>query len=123
VFLGEKKCGKTSLIYKFFDESPKEDIPETTALDFKYTHKLKDEKKVTVNVYEMGGGRILSSMLSTCLTEESILDTTVCICVDLSKPGNCVDSVLFWLNVIREQIQVIADKLQKSNPLKFSLLQ
>ena len=51
------------MIYKFFDESPKEDIAETTALDFKYTHKLKDEKKVTVNVYEMGGGRILSSML------------------------------------------------------------
>ena len=111
IFLGEKKCGKTSLIGKFFDDSAKEDIPETTALDFKYTHKSKDEKKMTVNVYEMGGGRTLSSLLSTCLSEENILNTTVCICVDLSKPGNCVDSVLFWLNVVREQIQVIADKL------------
>jgi len=79
-------------------------VPETTALDFKYSVKQKYEKKVTVNVYELGGGRINSSMLSTCLTEESILNTTVCICVDLSKPGNSVDSVLFWLNVIREQI-------------------
>ena len=123
IFLGEKRCGKTSLIQKFFDENPKEDLPETTALDFKYTVKSKDERKVTVNVYELGGGRIISNMLSTCLTEESILDTTVCICVDLSKPGNSVDSVLFWLNVIREQIQVIAEKLQKSNPEKFALLQ
>ena len=66
--------------------------------------KQKDEKKFTVNVFELGGGRLISSMLSACLTEENILDATVCICVDLSKPGNSVDSVLFWLNAIREQI-------------------
>ena len=55
-----------------FDENPKDDIPPTTALDFQYTTKIKDDKKLTINVYELGGGRILSSMLSSCLTEESI---------------------------------------------------
>jgi len=34
IFVGEKRCGKTSLIQKYFDENPKDDVPETTALDY-----------------------------------------------------------------------------------------
>jgi GTPase SAR1 family protein len=34
IFVGEKRSGKTSLIQKFFDENPKDDVPPTTALDF-----------------------------------------------------------------------------------------
>jgi len=70
---------------------------------------------MTVNIYEMGGGRILSNMLQTCLTENNILEATICISLDLSKPGGCIDSLLFWLNVVREQIQIIAEKLSKTN--------
>ena len=39
IFVGEKRCGKSSLIQKFFDENPKEDMPVTTALDYQYTTK------------------------------------------------------------------------------------
>jgi GTPase SAR1 family protein len=39
IFVGEKRCGKTSLIQKYFDENPKDDVPETTALDYQYTVK------------------------------------------------------------------------------------
>lgn len=68
IFVGEKRSGKTSLIQKFFDETPKDDVPPTTALEFQYCHKIKDDKKVTVNAYELGGGRVLASMLSSCIT-------------------------------------------------------
>lgn len=70
IFVGEKRCGKSSLIQKFFDENPKEDMPVTTALDYQYTTKQKEDKKVTVNVYEIGGGRTLSSMLSSCISDD-----------------------------------------------------
>jgi len=53
--------------------------------------------------------------LQTCLTENNILEATICISLDLSKPGGCIDSLLFWLNVVREQIQIIAEKLSKTN--------
>lgn len=68
IFVGEKRSGKTSLIQKFFDETPKDEVPPTTALEFVYSHKIRDDKKVTVNAYELGGGRVLSSMLSSCIT-------------------------------------------------------
>lgn len=45
-------------------------MPVTTALDYQYTTKQKDDKKVTVNVYEIGGGRTLSSMLSSCISDD-----------------------------------------------------
>ena len=102
VFLGEKKSGKSSLIAKFLDEPVKEDMPETTALDFKYGTKIREDKKVKVNVYELGGGRILANMLGAAINQNAIANTTVCIVVDLSKPGNSIDSLLFWLNAVRE---------------------
>ena len=102
VFLGEKKSGKSSLIAKFLDEPVKEEMPETTALDFKYGTKLREDKKVKVNVYELGGGRVLANMLGAALNANSIGSTTVVITIDLSKPGNSIDSLLFWLNAVRE---------------------
>lgn len=83
-------------------------MPPTTALEFQYSTKQKDDKKVTVNAYELGGGRTLSSMISACMSADTIHDTTVCICVDLSKAGNSIDSALYWFNAVREQTEQIA---------------
>jgi GTPase SAR1 family protein len=52
--VGEKHCGKSSLISKFLEEPVKEDMKETTALDFRYGTRVKDEKKQKVNIYELG---------------------------------------------------------------------
>lgn len=42
------------MIAKFLDESVKEDMKETTALDFRYGTRVKDDKKQKVNIYELG---------------------------------------------------------------------
>jgi len=42
VFVGEKGCGKSSLISKFLDEPLKDDMKETTALEYKYGTRVKD---------------------------------------------------------------------------------
>ena len=52
--MGEKRSGKSSLISKFLDEPVKDDMKETTALDFRYGTRIKDEKKQKVNIYELG---------------------------------------------------------------------
>jgi hypothetical protein len=41
----------------------KMDIKSTVALDFMFGNKKRDEEKVRVNTYELGGGRVLSNML------------------------------------------------------------
>jgi hypothetical protein len=38
----------------------------------------------------------------------------IVITIDLSKPGNAIDSLLFWINVVREQIEIC--KSQITNP-------
>jgi len=123
VFLGEKRCGKTSLIQKFFDETPKDDSPPTTALEYRYSVKTVQEKKVIVNTYELGGGRTISSMIGSCMSAETLPDTCVCICVDLSKPGNAIESVMFWLNAVREQTEAIAKSMENNNSARLRLLQ
>ena len=77
-------------------------MPPTTALDYKYTVKHRDEKKITINTYELGGGRQNSSMIQACASAESLTETTFCICVDLSKPGNSIESALYWMQAVRE---------------------
>jgi GTPase SAR1 family protein len=54
VFVGEKLSGKSSLIAKFLDDPVKDDMKETTALDFRYGTRTKDDKKQKVNIYELG---------------------------------------------------------------------
>lgn len=54
VFVGEKLSGKSSLIAKFLDEPVKEEMKETTALDYRYGTRIKEEKKQKVNIYELG---------------------------------------------------------------------
>ncbi len=61
--MGDKMSGKSSLIAKLLDEPLKDDMKETTALDFRYGTRIKDEKKQKLNIYELGGGRTLSSLL------------------------------------------------------------
>ena len=46
--------GKSSLIAKFLDEPVKEEMKETTALDYRYGTRIKEEKKQKVNIYELG---------------------------------------------------------------------
>jgi len=111
VFVGEKGIGKSSLIAKFLDESFGDEMPPTTALDFKHGIKSREEKKVKVNIYELGGGRNQAHMLSAALNAGNIASTTVCLAVDLSKPGNSIDSLLYWLNAVREQSQVALQAL------------
>ena len=70
--------------------SSSEDIKETAALDFKYGTKKRDEQKVRIQSYELGGGRVLANMLQAALRNVDTV-ASICIVIDLSKPGNCVD--------------------------------
>lgn len=74
----------------------------TTALDFKSGSKQRDDKSVKVNVYELGGGRVLANLLSTVFVGNIIDSITIVLCIDLSKPGNSIEDLLFWLKTIRD---------------------
>ena len=101
VFCGDKKVGKTNLIYKLLDiqVNSQDQIKETIALDYKYGTKTFEDHKTKVNTYELGGGRVLSNLLQSPLCTSNLINiASICIVIDLSKPGNCIDSLLFWMD-------------------------
>ena len=103
MFVGDAKAGKSSMISKFLDIQTKDDMQETMAL--KYMHGTKTNKnneKVNVNVYELGGGRTFSNLLEAALVSPgNIHETTVVVCLDLDNPGNTIDNLIFWLAHVR----------------------
>ena len=103
IFVGEKGSGKSSLISKFLDQQVKDEMVETTALEFSSGLKLSGDKRVKTNIYELGGGRNFANLLEAALIGGNVAHTTVCIVLDLTKPGNTIDSCLFWINAIKEQ--------------------
>ena len=91
------------MINKFLELTVKDEMAETTALEFKSGLKLQGDKKVKTNVYELGGGRNFANLLEAAFCGGNIANTTVCIVLDLTKPGITVASLLFWLNAVKEQ--------------------
>ena len=73
-------------------------------------------------MFIIGGGRILSNLLAAPLTAFSISTTAVCIVIDLSAPGGAIDSLLYWIAVIREHSQKAIEELQKTNPKVFAAM-
>ena len=67
----------------------------------------------------LGGGRILSNLLQAPINAFNIPSTAICITIDLSTPGNSIDSLLYWLNVAKEFSKSALDNLQKSQPAVF----
>lgn len=55
-----------------------------------------------MSVYEVGGGRVLSDLIGVPMNHRQITNTNIVIAVDLSKPGNAIDSLLYWINAVRE---------------------
>jgi dynein light intermediate chain 2 len=116
IFIGEKQSGKSSLIIRYLDEPLREKMPKTTALDFRSGLKKRGQDEQKVNIYELGGGRILSNMLKAPLNGHNTPNTTVCIVIDLSMPGNSIDNLMYWLNAVREHIQMGIKEANEQNP-------
>ena len=106
IVLGEKKSGKSSLITAFLNESSREESKTTAALEFRFGRKIAGSSKEVVNIYELGGGRLMSNLISAPLTGDNIVNCICMIVLDLSKPGLVLDSLEYWLNVARENIDI-----------------
>ena len=76
-----------------------------------------------VNTYDLGGGRVLSSLLKAPLHPNNLGSiATVCVVLDLSKPGNLVDSLLFWLHAVKKQLKVAHSELERTNQAELKKL-
>jgi hypothetical protein len=57
---------------------------------------------------------VLANMLQAALRNVGAV-ASICIILDLSKPGNVVDSLIFWLKEVRQYCDNALKELQNSN--------
>lgn len=116
--MGDKQSGKTSLIARLLDEPIKEDQKETTALDFRFGTRVREEKKQKLNIYELGGGRTLASLLHAPINAFTLAGGTLvaCIVLDLANPGSSVENLLFWLGALREVTAKATQEITQKMP-------
>lgn len=74
--------------------------------------------------YELGGGRVLSNLLQSPLSTNNLINVaSICIVIDLSKPGNCIESLLFWITEVKKYSMASLKDLKQSKPEELAVLQ
>ena len=83
------------------DEAPK----PTSAMEYSFARRNIENKKEVSHIYELGGGRLLKNLVAVSLNRENIKNALYIIVLDLSQPGNVMDSLIFWFDSIREHVK------------------
>lgn len=118
VFVGDQGCGKSTLLQSFLKPTAasSKDYKPTIALDYNYARKTANGIKSVAHMWEVGGDLLEPRLLEIPLTRTAILTAAVVvICCDLSKPHNCVVSVLQSISAVREVLKKRSAEIQASN--------
>jgi dynein light intermediate chain 2 len=102
LFIGSQNSGKTTLILQFLD---REEPPKPTiALEYTYGRRPKgiNMAKDVTHLWELGGGTMLSKLISVPITPETISNVSVIIVLDLSKPEELWDTLEVLLKEVNE---------------------
>ena len=109
--------GKTTA-QNYFLQPSKDDTPKpTVAMD--YTHgrrssRANSSQKDIAHIWELGGGKKLADLIKVPKTLERFLNFHVVICIDLSKPSKCFDSLKTWMEIINKRIDECMGQLERS---------
>jgi len=133
IFVGDGDTGQTSLITSIVNPGKEDKVKATVALEYSFARramgpsnddlKRKSEGEKTLvsstlaqvsDIWDLGGGREMSPLLSSCLTKDNLVSATLVIVLDLSNPLTCADSLLFWLTEINKISNVCMSKLSCS---------
>ena len=86
----------------------KEEPPKpTSAVEYSYARRNTDNRKEIVHFYEMAGGKFIKDLTSVPLTLNSIKNVTFVITLDLSNPATVLESLIFWVENIKENVSFI----------------
>ncbi|CAD6189939.1 unnamed protein product [Caenorhabditis auriculariae] len=83
VICGNKKSGKSSLQMNFVER--KEELKEAVGLEFSYARRTRGNVKDVANLWELGGGHELSSLLALPFKPENLDVSSIFLVLDLTK--------------------------------------
>ena len=114
IVVGSKGSGKSSLILGFVNKA---DAPKpTTALEYKYARFSSKEgsRVIIANIWELAGDTQLAQLLDVVLSPPRLARSQVVIVADLSKPGDVLRTVTYWLDAVRARVDACTREMRKT---------
>jgi dynein light intermediate chain 2 len=116
IVVGEKGCGKTTVIATLAGEEAKAERKPTAGMDYKFSIKKAESSKIVGNFHEIGGGRLMSDLLKTALNPKKLSSTVLIICIDMSQPDTALIHLNFWISKAVEAVNKAYEELANSDP-------
>nr|XP_047913602.1 cytoplasmic dynein 2 light intermediate chain 1 isoform X1 [Anser cygnoides] len=116
LFVGSKNGGKTTIILRCLE---REEIPKPTlALEYTFGRRARrhNAPKDIAHFWELGGGTSLQELIRIPITSNNIRSFAVVLVLDLSKPNELWTTMENLLQAIRDHVNKILAKLEKTNP-------
>merc|ERR1711879_122500 len=105
VVLGDRNCGKTSLLSNLKNKDLHKDA-KGLAIDYTYLEVKEDEDVLTrINVWQLEGEREHDSLLKFALNADNIHKSAVLITLDFSKPWDLAETLESWLETVTKHIK------------------
>uniref|UniRef100_A0A8C3CWI5 Cytoplasmic dynein 2 light intermediate chain 1 n=1 Tax=Cairina moschata TaxID=8855 RepID=A0A8C3CWI5_CAIMO len=108
--------GKTTIILRCLE---REEIPKPTlALEYTFGRRARrhNAPKDIAHFWELGGGTSLQELIRIPITSNNIRSFAVVLVLDLSKPNELWTTMENLLQAIRDHVNKILAKLEKTNP-------
>uniref|UniRef100_A0A2S2R9V5 Cytoplasmic dynein 2 light intermediate chain 1 n=1 Tax=Sipha flava TaxID=143950 RepID=A0A2S2R9V5_9HEMI len=113
--IGNKNCGKSTLIHKFFDKSEKP--KPTLALEYSFARRSgKSLTKDICHVWELGGGLVFKDLLSVIIEKTKGKRLSVVLVLDLSKPDVVWSTMESLLKEVKTHLRNIPG-IEDRNPI------
>lgn len=120
VIVGEPASGKSTLIQGYLKPGLNKEIKPTVALEYNFARKRSTtnsgaQSSSIVHFWELGGEINEPKLLEIPITKRNLSNSSVVICVDLSKPGNVLACMQKWTKVVREYVKRLITEIKLSS--------
>lgn len=93
IIIGDKGSGKSTIMNNIIgSNSNKENYSPTSGISFNYLRQQVGQKKILLNLYEIGGGIDNIELIKTIINEDNYFNTYFLISLDFNKPENLLNS-------------------------------
>ncbi|CAL8069515.1 unnamed protein product [Calicophoron daubneyi] len=110
LFIGSKNGGKTTIIHRFLERDDR--VKPTLALDYTFGRKsaINFAAKSVVHIWELGGGSQLADLIDITINPENVLNLTMILVLDLSKPEELWDTMEKLLDAARRRYRQLVSR-------------
>ena len=116
LFVGSKSSGKSTLINKFLNPNKKDKPKPTVAMEYTFGRRSSGNGKDIAHIWELGGGKKLSDLVSVPLTQERLASLVTVVVLDLSVPSKVLQTALWWIDLVRVRVRESLEQARRTRP-------